>query len=54
VTISLGVASFRKGDTAISLLERADQCMYAAKRGGRNRTISDAELPMSGGLPDAA
>jgi diguanylate cyclase (GGDEF)-like protein len=39
VTISLGVATFpvdagRKGE----LLEAADGCLYAAKRGGRNRT----------------
>ena len=55
VTISLGIATFRKGDTAISLLERADQCMYAAKRGGRNRTVTDLELTANnGGLPDAA
>ncbi|MDQ4134617.1 MAG: GGDEF domain-containing protein, partial [Pseudomonadota bacterium] len=54
VTVSLGIASFRKGDTAISLLERADQCMYMAKRAGRNRTVTDAELAMNGGLPDAA
>ena len=53
VTVSLGIASFRKGDTAISLLERADQCMYMAKRAGRNRTVTDAEL-LNGNLPDAA
>jgi diguanylate cyclase len=54
VTISLGVAAFRKGDTAVSLLERADQCMFVAKRGGRNRTVTDAEQPFGGNLPDAA
>lgn len=42
VTISLGVASSRPGDTAVSLLERADQCMFMAKRDGRNRTVDDA------------
>jgi len=54
VTISLGVAFFRQGDTAVSLLERADQCMYAAKHAGRNRTVTDAEQSFKGGLPDAA
>jgi diguanylate cyclase len=54
VTISLGIATFRKGDTSVSLLERADQCLYGAKRAGRNRTLTDAELPIGGGLPDAA
>ena len=53
VTISLGIAAFRPGDSCISLLERADQCMYRAKRAGRNRTFTDAESPI-GGLPDAA
>jgi diguanylate cyclase len=54
VTISLGVAAFHKGDTAVSLLERADQCMFVAKRAGRNRTVTDAERPLNGGIPDAA
>lgn len=53
VTISLGVAAFRKDDTAVSLLERADQCMFAAKRSGRNRTVLDSEK-LAAGLPDAA
>ena len=43
VTISVGVSAMRKGDTAVSLLERADQCMFFAKRNGRNRTIADAD-----------
>ncbi|KQO69018.1 diguanylate cyclase [Methylobacterium sp. Leaf469] len=51
ITISLGVAAARSTDTAVSLLERADQCMFRAKRDGRNRTVDDAEpLP----LPDVA
>jgi diguanylate cyclase len=54
VTISLGIAAFRKGDTAVSLLERADQCMFVAKRAGRNRTVTDADQPLNGGIPDAA
>ncbi|TXM69037.1 GGDEF domain-containing protein [Methylobacterium sp. WL103] len=42
VTISLGVATYRRGDNPVSLLERADLCMFAAKRSGRNRTLDDA------------
>jgi diguanylate cyclase len=49
VTISIGIASMRRGDTAVSLLERADQCMFAAKRDGRNRTVTDAEFDHEAG-----
>jgi diguanylate cyclase len=42
VTVSLGVAAYRTGDTPASLLERADLCMFAAKRAGRNRVADDA------------
>src|SRR5581483_4871032 len=34
VTISVGVATLHKGDTPQSLIERADSCLYAAKRNG--------------------
>jgi diguanylate cyclase len=44
VTISLGVASWRRGDTISSLMERADACLYAAKRGGRNCVIAETAL----------
>lgn len=44
VTISLGVATWRKGDDVSSLLERADACLYGAKRAGRNCVISEASL----------
>jgi diguanylate cyclase (GGDEF)-like protein len=41
VTISTGLAGFRKGETVEQLLHRADQALYQAKKGGRNRTIVD-------------
>jgi diguanylate cyclase len=37
VTLSVGVAIGRPGDTLEALLERADAAMYDAKRAGRNR-----------------
>jgi diguanylate cyclase (GGDEF)-like protein len=39
-TVSAGVASFRKGETVEQLLHRADQALYEAKNGGRNRVIA--------------
>ncbi len=39
-TISLGVAQARLGDAAIKdLFAAADDALYAAKRGGKNRTV---------------
>ena len=39
VTISIGVALRRVGESAASLLARADACLYAAKASGRNRVV---------------
>jgi len=43
ITVSIGVAMLRDGDTAQTLIGRADACLYAAKRNGRNRVISEAD-----------
>jgi diguanylate cyclase len=43
VTISIGVATVRNGDTSQSLIERADACLYAAKRNGRNRVVCETD-----------
>jgi diguanylate cyclase (GGDEF)-like protein/PAS domain S-box-containing protein len=37
LTISFGVSSFRSGDSKDSIVKRADDAMYQAKRNGRNR-----------------
>lgn len=43
VTASIGVASLEGiDDTPESLLKRADQALYCAKRDGRNRVVADA------------
>lgn len=43
VTISVGIALLHSGDTAQSLIERADGCLYAAKRQGRNRIVCEGD-----------
>ncbi len=43
VTISAGVAVLSPRDDPDSLIERADACLYAAKRNGRNRVICEAD-----------
>jgi diguanylate cyclase len=43
ITVSIGVAALRPGETPQALIERADSCLYAAKRSGRNCVISEAD-----------
>ncbi len=37
VTVSIGIAEYRPGETVSSLIHRADQALYGAKHAGRNR-----------------
>jgi two-component system cell cycle response regulator len=53
ITVSVGIAMYpRQGKTAAVLLRRADEALFAAKRGGRNRvlvsTSTDIGAPMAG------
>ena len=48
VTISVGVAVLRPDDTPQTLIERADGCLYAAKRNGRNQVVGETD-PVAAG-----
>jgi diguanylate cyclase (GGDEF)-like protein len=43
ITVSAGVAQFVAGDSATSLLQRADEMLYSAKKRGRNCVASTTE-----------
>jgi diguanylate cyclase len=43
ITISIGVSMLQAGEDMDMLIERADACLYAAKRGGRNRVVCKVE-----------
>ncbi|HEY6898844.1 MAG TPA: sensor domain-containing diguanylate cyclase [Rhodocyclaceae bacterium] len=49
VTVSAGIAAYRDGDSPERLVDRADQRLYAAKRGGRDRVVAE-ELSADPGL----
>ena len=44
ITMSMGVALHRRPDTMDSLIERADECLYAAKDAGRNQVLDEMDL----------
>lgn len=44
VTISMGLACYKPDDTQDSILSRADQALYHAKKTGRNRIATETEL----------
>ena len=51
VTLSVGIALLHTGDTPQSLIERADACLYAAKRQGRNRVVCEGDPEATANAP---
>jgi diguanylate cyclase len=43
VTTSFGIATLHKGMSAEALIETAELCLFAAKRGGRNSVIAETD-----------
>lgn len=46
ITMSAGVATLRPLEPRESFIERADTCLYASKRNGRNRVTGETELEL--------
>lgn len=44
LTLSIGVACFRRGERLEALVQRADQALYFAKTNGRNRVATEADV----------
>jgi diguanylate cyclase len=44
ITLSLGVSRFELGEPLNDFVHRADEALYLAKRSGRNRALSEADL----------
>ena len=47
ITISLGAALYRDGEAVETFIERADACLYASKRAGRNRVTPEDDPIMA-------
>ena len=44
ITVSIGVAQFRPGESTAELVDRCDRALVLAKRIGRNRVVTEARL----------
>ena len=47
ITISIGVAKFTAGESAETVIRRADACLYGAKHSGRNLVINQEDARMA-------
>lgn len=45
LSLSIGVATARTGDTIETIVERSDQALYVSKENGRNQVRTEDELP---------
>jgi diguanylate cyclase len=54
ITISIGVAQFVPGDTAETVIRRADTCLYGAKQNGRNLVLNQNDPRMAASESSAA
>lgn len=48
ISVSIGAAQYRVGETMTDLIERCDRALYLAKSGGRNRVVTEIELERAG------
>ena len=44
ITLSLGVAQYKPGDSTTDMIQRADAGLYFAKQNGRNQTVVETQL----------
>ncbi len=44
ITVSIGTAQYRQGESTETLIKRADQALYFAKNAGRNRVATESEV----------
>lgn len=47
ITLSIGVSQYIPGEAISETINRADACLYAAKRAGRNRVTAEAEVAVT-------
>ena len=44
LAVSIGVSTYKKGDTVATITERSDKALYLAKENGKNCVVSEKEL----------